>query len=137
VQLHGAADMPRVALLRTLTAAEVWSVVPVEGDVVDERALEVACSADGILLDARVGSRVGGTGVTFDWERVSRALEPLRGTRPIILAGGLTAANVTTAASLFRPDVVDVSSGVEARPGRKDPERLRAFAHAVRGIVAA
>jgi len=137
VQLHGAADAARIAALRSLTPAALWGVVPVEGDVVDARALDVAASADAILLDARVGGRVGGTGVAFDWERVARALEPLRGSRPIILAGGLTAANVAAAAALFRPDVVDVSSGVEVRPGRKDPGRLHAFAHAVRGVVAA
>lgn len=137
VQLHGAADVRMLSSLRGLTSADVWSVVPVEGDVADPRALEVAQGADGILLDARVGGRTGGTGVTFDWARVARALEPLRGTRLVILAGGLTDANVATAASLFRPDVVDVSSGVEARPGRKDAGRLRAFAHAVRGVVSA
>lgn len=137
VQLHGPADARRLAELRTLTSAELWSVVAVAGSCVDERALEVAQGADGILLDAKIGSRVGGTGVPFDWERVARTLEPLRPSRPIILAGGLTATNVVTAAAILRPDVVDVSSGVESRPGRKDPARLRAFAHAVRGVVAA
>jgi phosphoribosylanthranilate isomerase len=136
-QLHGVADARRLSALRSLTEAALWSVVPVEGDRVDERALEVAYAADGILLDAKVGGRVGGTGSPFDWDAVARTLEPLRGTRPIILAGGLSASNVAMAASLIHPDVVDVSSGVEARPGRKDPDRLRAFAHAVRGVAAA
>ena len=79
------------------------------------------------LLDAHAPDLPGGTGETFDWELV-RA----RGSRvPLILSGGLTAANVAGAIDAVRPWGVDVASGVEARPGVKDPARLEAFVAAV------
>ena len=71
----------------------------------------------------------GGTGRTFDW---SLAAEVRRGVSYLILAGGLTPDNVAEAARVVDPDVVDVSSGVEASPGRKDPDKVRAFVEAVR-----
>ncbi|MBK6305665.1 MAG: hypothetical protein IPF47_08135 [Gemmatimonadetes bacterium] len=80
---------------------------------------------------------LGGTGRAFDWERERAVVAPLRAGRSIILAGGLTAENVARAIAVFSPDIVDVSSGVEASPGCKDPARLRAFVHAVHGVGAA
>ncbi|MBT0663198.1 phosphoribosylanthranilate isomerase [Geobacter pelophilus] len=83
----------------------------------------------GYLLDAWSPSAHGGTGTSFDW---SLARE-LAGNRPIILAGGLTPENVRDALDIVRPYAVDVSSGVEAAPGRKDPDKIRAFIRAVKG----
>jgi len=79
------------------------------------------------LFDAWNPALAGGTGTAFDWSRL-----PAAPARPLILAGGLTAANVGEAIRRVRPYAVDVSSGVESTPGRKDPERLRAFLAAVR-----
>ena len=79
------------------------------------------------LLDTYRPGTPGGTGETFDWELARRAKDY----GPIILAGGLTAANVGQAITRAQPAAVDVASGVEAAPGVKDPEKLRAFFEAV------
>lgn len=78
------------------------------------------------LFDAWDPALAGGTGTAFDWSRLPGSLA-----RPLILAGGLTAANVGEAIRRVRPYAVDVSSGVESAPGRKDPALLRAFLTAV------
>jgi phosphoribosylanthranilate isomerase len=74
----------------------------------------------------------GGTGKVFDWEKGRATTEVIRQLGPIIVAGGLNAANVAEAMRVFHPWGVDVASGVEARPGKKDPEKLKAFIAAVR-----
>jgi len=79
------------------------------------------------LLDTYRPGTPGGTGETFDWELARRAQDY----GPVILAGGLTAANVGQAITIAQPAAVDVASGVEATPGVKDPERLKAFFEAV------
>jgi len=79
------------------------------------------------LLDAYSPKSPGGTGESFDWELAR--LHPRR--PPVVLSGGLTADNVGTAIEVGRPFAVDVASGTEASPGRKDPAKLKAFAHAV------
>ncbi len=76
-----------------------------------------------VLLDAWVKDRMGGTGRTFDWSLAAR----VAGTYRILLAGGLTPDNVAEAIRTVRPYGVDVSSGVELSPGRKDPEKLAEF----------
>jgi phosphoribosylanthranilate isomerase len=88
------------------------------------------------LLDSYVAGQPGGTGRTFAWELVAGH----RGRVPVILGGGLTPDNVAEAIAVARPFAVDVASGVELAPGRKDPEKLAAFAAAVRSaspVVAA
>jgi len=83
---------------------------------------------DAWLLDSHVPEKSGGTGARFNWDL---AVEAKKLGRPIILAGGLAPENVTEAVRQVRPFAVDVSSGVEATPGRKDPGRIRAFINAV------
>ena len=80
-----------------------------------------ACQA--FLLDTYKKGRIGGTGEAFDWH-LAREARPYG---PIILAGGLTPANVGRAVDVAQPQAVDVASGVEAAPGKKDPEKLKAF----------
>jgi phosphoribosylanthranilate isomerase len=87
---------------------------------------------DAWLLDAYSAKGLGGTGETFNWDLAVRAREF---GRPIFLAGGLTPANVAEAVRHVRPFGVDVSSGVESAPGRKDPEKVRAFVAAAKGAV--
>lgn len=84
---------------------------------------------DAWLLDACAPGKVGGTGERFDWTLAAQA-QALG--RPIFLAGGLTPENVASAISQVRPYGVDVSSGVEAAPGRKDHEKIRRFIEAAR-----
>ncbi|UCR85642.1 phosphoribosylanthranilate isomerase [Pseudomonas chlororaphis] len=84
--------------------------------------------ASGILLDTYVEGVPGGTGEAFDWSLVPQGLS-----KPIILAGGLTAENVGQAIAQVRPYAVDVSGGVEQSKGIKDHAKIRAFMQAVRG----
>lgn len=85
-------------------------------------------AAQGLLLDTYRPGVPGGTGETFDWALARRAKEY----GSVILAGGLTPANVIQAIHQAQPEAVDVASGVEAAPGKKDPEKLRAFIEAVK-----
>ena len=85
---------------------------------------------DAWLLDSFVPGLPGGTGSRFDWQWACPAREE---GRPIILAGGLTADNVAGAVRLMRPFAVDVSSGVERAPGKKEPAKMRDFIAAARG----
>ena len=83
--------------------------------------------ARGLLLDAFVEGTPGGTGSSFDWALIPASL-PL----PVVLSGGLNAANVVAAIQRVRPCAVDVSSGVEAAPGIKDTQKMREFVQGVR-----
>jgi phosphoribosylanthranilate isomerase len=85
-----------------------------------------------VLLDAHDPIRRGGTGQVIDWSRAAAAAR----VRPIILSGGLTPGNVAAAVTTVGPYAVDVSSGVEAEPGVKDPAKLRAFFAALATVVA-
>lgn len=81
-----------------------------------------------LLLDTWVAGAYGGTGETFNWELAASIAHQ----RPVILAGGLTQENVALAIEAVRPYAVDVSSGVEAAPGQKDPQKVAAFIHAAK-----
>ena len=83
--------------------------------------------AAGFLLDSYVPGTPGGSGETFDWQRIPRSLQ-----KPVILAGGLTAHNVQHAISLVHPFAVDVSSGIEKTKGVKDVDKMAAFIENVR-----
>lgn len=85
---------------------------------------------DALLLDTFVPGRPGGTGHRFDWELAVRAKEYGR----VVLAGGLTPDNVAEAIAAVQPWAVDVSSGVEEKPGKKDPDKTKRFLHAVKRI---
>lgn len=86
-------------------------------------------STDAWLLDAYSPDKAGGTGKTFNWEL---AAEAQRWGRPIFLAGGLTPENVAQAVRLVHPYAVDVSSGVESAPGKKDAAKVQAFIRAAK-----
>ena len=85
-----------------------------------------------VLLDSGTPRQPGGTGVSLDWKRVEPVVSEISKDFKIILAGGLTPENVGEAMQILHPWGVDVSSGVESRPGKKDPEKIRAFVKAVR-----
>jgi phosphoribosylanthranilate isomerase len=89
-----------------------------------------AYHTDAFLLDSHVAGQQGGTGTTFNWDL---ALEAKKFGQPIFLAGGLTAQNVAAAVRKVQPFGVDVSSGVEHAPGKKDTTKMRDFIAAVRG----
>lgn len=87
---------------------------------------------DTFLLDSSTTERPGGTGKAFDWRRIAPLVQVMSKSVKVVVAGGLTPENVGEAIRILRPWGVDVASGVEAAPGRKDPERVRAFVRAVR-----
>jgi phosphoribosylanthranilate isomerase len=139
VQLHGKRSME--SLWRDQrTAVEcvgVAKLIPmVYADALEDGSFFVSQRAQGdifaILLDSRSNGAAGGTGVTFDWDATREMVQAMSLAVPVIVAGGLTALNVMEAMKTFQPFGVDVASGVEARPGKKDPEKVRAFVRAVR-----
>jgi phosphoribosylanthranilate isomerase len=129
VQLHGNESPETLAALprRALKAVRVGS------DFRPEQALRYSGHAAGLLLDSGDADLPGGTGGVFDWAVVDGLRDRLGF---VVLAGGLTPDNVGLAIRTIRPDAVDVSSGVEAAPGRKDPAKMGAFVAAVRSAVA-
>jgi phosphoribosylanthranilate isomerase len=90
-----------------------------------EEVCRVHADAAGLLVDSYQPGVPGGTGRAFDWQSIPRGLA-----KPIILAGGLSAENVSLAIRRVRPYAVDVSGGVESEKGIKDPEKVRAFLRA-------
>lgn len=124
VQLHGD-ETPEYCA--ALGGHRVIKALRVGKDFAPEQA--TGYCAESILLDAFSASARGGTGETFDWELARRTRELVG---QLYLAGGLTVENVAEAIAAVRPYAVDVCSGVELAPGRKDAARLRDFVGAVR-----
>src|SRR5262249_26831527 len=126
LQLHGEETPARVAEVRQRWAKPVMKAVKVETAGDAEAALRYREIADLILFDARApkdATRPGGNGAPFDW----RALLSIKDRMPYMLSGGLTPDNVAEAIRMTGAAMVDVSSGVEVRPGEKDPELIRRF----------
>jgi phosphoribosylanthranilate isomerase len=122
LQLHG--DEPAEAVTALLPHAYKALRVATAADV----ARADAAPGDYVLVDAKVDGALGGTGQVFDWALVV----DLAKRRRLVLAGGLTPANVARAVRAVRPWCVDVASGVESAPGVKDLSKVRAFLDAVR-----
>jgi phosphoribosylanthranilate isomerase len=127
LQLHGDEAASDVAAL--LPHAYKAVRVAAAGDVARAEAMP----GDYVLVDAKVGTVLGGTGHTFDWSLVV----DLAARRRVVLAGGLTPDNVGAAVAQVHPFCVDVASGVESAPGIKDIGRVEAFVTAVRAASAA
>jgi phosphoribosylanthranilate isomerase len=88
----------------------------------------------GILLDSSTAKQRGGTGRSFDWERVQPWAGIINSISKLIVAGGLRPSNVQEVIHILRPWGVDASTGVESEPGKKDPKKIRAFTQAVRAM---
>ena len=133
VQLHADPTPDLVAEMKARTGLETWAAVRVSNALPEADMDALISSVDAILFDTRAGATLGGTGRAFDWTLLTDSLDRHRraGVR-FILAGGLTPALVPRAIAAVRPDVVDVSSGVERAPGVKDHGLMQAFASAVR-----
>ena len=137
VQLHGEFSRGLIdALVGRVPGLRVIQTVHWKTDGMDARtadafaqqldALRATPRVDAVLVDSRTATASGGTGIAFDWNAARNALaaaEPLR----LVVAGGLTPENVGEAIAVLQPWGVDVASGVELSPGRKDPARLAAF----------
>jgi len=86
-------------------------------------------SAHALLLDTYIEGLPGGTGIVFDWDLIPKDIA-----KPIILAGGLNASNVKDAIKKISPYAVDVSGGVEAEKGKKDPSKIKEFINEVMNV---
>jgi phosphoribosylanthranilate isomerase len=145
VQLHGGLDEALVEMLAQRFAGQVRIIQTLHWTV-DAGRLESAAvltsqigrvaalgTVDRILIDSKVGSAGGGTGVAFDWAAAREVFASAPDGLRLIVAGGLRPENVAHAIAQLGPWGVDVSSGVEASPGRKSPEKLAQFIANARG----
>lgn len=144
IQLHGNPDHTLARRLHDLFHREVKIIQTVHWKVgVDEtnsatvakQLREIASEgiADRVLIDSKVGAATGGTGITFDWEQARTTLAESSGPLKLIVAGGLRPENVAEAIARLKPWGVDVASGVESAPGKKDPAKLADFIKQARG----
>ena len=132
LQLHGRESPQRIAAVRARTGREVWRAAGVATRADIAAAIAGAGPADQLLLDAKAPKDSllpGGNGLAFDWRLMQGVNPPM----PWGLSGGLDAGNVAAALAVLRPAFVDVSSGIEERPGVKSVAKMQAFADAVRG----
>jgi phosphoribosylanthranilate isomerase len=112
----------------------VNSIVNVHRKMPD-RAFAQAGLMETFFLDSGNSAHPGGTGETFDWKKAVPFADGMReGGLKLVVAGGLTPENVGEAMNILHPWGIDVSSGVEAKPGKKDPRKVRAFVKAVREV---
>lgn len=111
-------------LFLVLSAAEIGSESNVNG--------EPGVSA--VFFDSGTSQLPGGTGRTFDWKTAASGIQTISEKVKVVVAGGLNSNNVADAIRILKPWGVDVASGVEARPGKKDPLKVRAFIDAVREL---
>jgi phosphoribosylanthranilate isomerase len=131
-QLHGSESPQRVSEIRQRWNRPVMKAVPIEGAGDAQTALAYQDVADLILFDARApaeSTRPGGNGAPFDWSLLAGVKDRV----PFVLSGGLTPDNVAEAVRISGAAVVDVSSGVETRPGEKDPALITRFLLAAKG----
>jgi phosphoribosylanthranilate isomerase len=140
VQIHSdaAADLPSRLRASFGPGLRILRVVHFrEGFAEETGALAGDSNIDALLLDSRTATAVGGTGIAFDWQSASADLSGAAVPRfRLVVAGGLSPQNVAEAVATLHPWGVDVVSGVEAAPGRKDAEKIRAFVANARSAAA-
>ncbi|GLS23033.1 N-(5'-phosphoribosyl)anthranilate isomerase [Labrys miyagiensis] len=135
LQLHGKESPERVAAIKARYGVPAYKVIHVSTAADLAAADAYRDVADWLLLETKPPKDAlhpGGNGVTFDWT----LLDHLDRRLPFMLSGGLDPANVAEAIRTGHPDGVDVSSGVEDRPGVKNPDKIRAFVKAARHAYA-
>ena len=128
-QLHGTHTGSDAARLRS-AGLQVWRVVRIAVPSDLDLLADASAGSDAVLVEPRVAYARGGAGVPLDLAVAREARGRLAG-HPMVLAGGLTAETVLQALDLVRPDIVDVSSGIERQPGIKDTQKMARFVEAV------
>jgi phosphoribosylanthranilate isomerase len=128
LQLHGQESPDFCALLFKKADKPLVKAVP----AIDDGSVQAAKSFPvfALLLDSSAGIGLGGTGKTFDWQRFAG----IDFGKPLIVSGGLNPGNVAEAVRALKPHAVDVASGVEFAPGRKDRIKMRDFVAAAKGL---
>lgn len=127
IQIHGDEEPGFVRHLRSLTDKLIIKAMRAKQDLEVDDAVKF--DANAILIDSYFAGEYGGSGRTFDWE-IAGAIAGL--VEQVYLAGGLTPENVSEAIQTVNPYAVDVASGVESSPGKKDPARVEEFIRAVK-----
>jgi phosphoribosylanthranilate isomerase len=135
IQMHGDNEDPHVADI--VVGRRPWLKVLAAVSMHHASAVGWASTWDpdvvyAFLIDSGTSSRPGGTGEAFDWRASVPTLSEIKRFGQLVLAGGLTSGNVAEAIRILKPWGVDVASGVEAKPGKKDSEKVHAFVKAVR-----
>jgi len=125
IQLHGNESPAFISEVAEAVDSYIIKAVHIGEGFVMEHAMALAEVSDMLLLDTISGGKTGGTGLTHDWEMDRKIKDATE--RRVILAGGLTPDNVVEAVKAVKPYAVDVSSGVESSPGRKDPDLVKRF----------
>ncbi|MDS0278081.1 phosphoribosylanthranilate isomerase [Halomicroarcula sp. S1AR25-4] len=125
VQVHDGLTPPELGALSRRVTQQIIAVVDAEADDL----ADYAAHADALLVDSVDDEGAGGTGETHDWERTRELVETVD--VPVILAGGLTPANVAEAVETVQPFAVDTASGVESSGGVKDHDAVERFVAAV------
>jgi phosphoribosylanthranilate isomerase len=140
VQLHSdaGADVPAMLRAEFGPGLRILRVVHFGADA-EERAAAYAedANVDAVLMDSRTATAVGGTGIAFDWDAARRTVFGVGGGVKLVAAGGLSPENVAEAIAKLRPWGVDVASGVEVAPGKKDAAKVRAFVERARAAAKA
>lgn len=133
VQLQGDED-PSIAseLKKLLPKLTVFKTIHMREAQIAEIDLDSMAVYDALLFDSGTKENRGGTGIAFDWNSNAPLVRFLARKFRVIVAGGLTPQNVGEAIRLFSPNGVDVVSGVEREPGKKDHDKIRAFVVATR-----
>ena len=129
VQLHGDEE-PEFAKMIGQKVRSVYKAMP--ATVIKHKADDFALITRAVLVDAGSEKKRGGTGKTFDWEDAAPFVRLLARRMNVAVAGGLEPGNVVRAIELFHPWGVDVVSGVEKEPGKKDHDKVRAFVKAAK-----
>jgi len=130
LQLHSASEPELAARLREHFGPELRILQVVhyqQGLETQLRAAQVNAAIDGVLVDSRTATLVGGVGQTYDWSAAGRSFAASAAGLRLVVAGGLNPANVGEAIAALRPWGVDVTTGVEVLPGKKDAAKVRAF----------
>jgi phosphoribosylanthranilate isomerase len=136
VQLHGV-DFRRPEFMRSLKdGRELKIFLVLQPDEISRFEAEGYENGDigAVFVDSGTSQLPGGTGKTFDWRAATAGVEAIKRNSNLVVAGGLDPSNVAEAIRILKPWGVDVASGVEAKPGKKDPDKVRAFIEAVRNV---
>jgi phosphoribosylanthranilate isomerase len=134
IQIHGEKPLDIALLKEKLSAVPLVRGVNVKSEESLNFAIQESKFFDAFLADSSSSNKYGGTGLTHDWsvsKRIRDAIHP----KPLILAGGLNPENVKEAVKTVNPYAVDVSTGVESKPGIKDPEKVAAFIRNAKSVL--